>query len=39
MAKVVRTISKDASVTATAIDALDIVSRIEQIHQPSADFP
>ena len=36
MAKVVRTISKDASVTATAIDALDIVSRIEQIHQPSA---
>ncbi len=36
MAKIVRTISADASVTATAIDALDIVSRIEQIHQPSA---
>lgn len=36
MAKIVRTISADASVTATAIDALDIVSRIEHIHQPSA---
>ncbi len=36
MAKIVRTISADASVTATAIDALDIVSKIEQIHQPSA---
>lgn len=36
MAKVVRTISADASVTATAIDAKDIVSRIEQIHKTSA---
>lgn len=36
MAKIVRTISQDGSVTASAIDALDIVSRIEQIHQPSA---
>lgn len=36
MAKIVRTISRDGSVTASAIDALDIVSRIEQIHQPSA---
>ena len=36
MAQIVRTISADASVTATAIDALDIVSRIEQIHKTSA---
>ncbi|MGN1416460.1 MAG: Hsp33 family molecular chaperone HslO [Oscillospiraceae bacterium] len=36
MAKVVRTISADASVTATAIDAKDIVSRIEEIHKTSA---
>ncbi len=36
MARIVRTISADASVTATAIDALDIVSRIEQIHKTSA---
>lgn len=36
MAKVVRTISADASVTATAIDALDIVSEIERIHKTSA---
>ncbi len=36
MARIVRTISADASVTATAIDALDIVSRIENIHKPSA---
>lgn len=36
MAKIVRTISKDASVTATAIDATDIVSEIERIHCPSA---
>ena len=36
MAKVVRTISADASVTATAIDAKDIVGRIEQIHGTSA---
>ncbi|MGN0691995.1 MAG: Hsp33 family molecular chaperone HslO, partial [Oscillospiraceae bacterium] len=35
-AKVVRTISADASVTATAIDAKDIVSRIEEIHKTSA---
>ncbi len=36
MAQIVRTISADASVTATSIDALDIVSRIEQIHKTSA---
>lgn len=36
MAKIVRTISKDASVTAAAIDATDIVSEIERIHCPSA---
>ena len=36
MAKIVRTISGDGSVTATAIDAKDIVSRIEQIHKTSA---
>lgn len=36
MAKIVRTISMDASVTATAIDATDIVAEIERIHQPSA---
>lgn len=36
MAKVVRSISKDASVVATAIDATDIVAEIERIHQPSA---
>ena len=36
MAKIVRTISGDGSVTATAIDAVDIVSRIEQIHKTSA---
>lgn len=36
MAKIVRTISKDASVVASAIDALDMVSEIERIHKPSA---
>ncbi len=36
MAKIVRTISKDASVVASAIDALDIVSDIERIHRTSA---
>lgn len=36
MAKIVRTISEDASVVATAIDATDIVSRIEEIHKTSA---
>lgn len=36
MAKVVRAISKDASVVATAIEAKDIVSEIERIHQTSA---
>lgn len=36
MAKIVRTISKDASVVASAIDALDIVSEIERIHSTSA---
>lgn len=36
MGKVVRTISEDASVVATAIDALDIVSEIERIHRTSA---
>ncbi|MDE6745248.1 MAG: Hsp33 family molecular chaperone HslO, partial [Oscillospiraceae bacterium] len=36
MSKIVRTISKDASVVASAIDALDMVSEIERIHKPSA---
>lgn len=36
MAKIVRTISHDASVVATAIDAKDIVSEIERIHRTSA---
>lgn len=36
MSKIVRTISADASVVATAIDAKDIVSEIEQIHKTSA---
>ena len=36
MAKIVRTISSDASVVATAIDATDIVSEIEKIHKTSA---
>ena len=36
MAIIVRTISKDASVVASAIDALDIVSEIERIHKTSA---
>ena len=36
MADIVRTISADGSVAATAINALDIVSRIEQIHKTSA---
>lgn len=36
MAKIIRTISEDASVVATAIDATDIVSEIERIHKTSA---
>ncbi len=36
MAKIVRTISDDASVVATAIDATDIVAEIERIHKTSA---
>ena len=36
MARIVRTISADGSVVASAIDAKDIVSRIEQIHKTSA---
>lgn len=36
MSKIVRTISKDASVVASAIDAKEIVSEIERIHKPSA---
>ena len=36
MGKIFRTISSDGSVTATAIDARDIVGRIEQIHSTSA---
>ncbi|MBQ4225124.1 MAG: Hsp33 family molecular chaperone HslO, partial [Oscillospiraceae bacterium] len=35
MAKIVRTISKDASVTASAIDSRDIVSEIRRIHNTS----
>lgn len=36
MGKMVRTISADGSVMACAIDATDMVTRIEQIHKPSA---
>ena len=36
MAKIVRTISHEATVVATAIDALDMVSEIEKIHNTSA---
>ena len=36
MGQVVRTISHDASVVATAIDATDIVAQAEQIHKTSA---
>ncbi|MGN0665909.1 MAG: Hsp33 family molecular chaperone HslO [Huintestinicola sp.] len=36
MGKVVRTISHDAAVVATAIDATDIVAEIEKIHTTSA---
>ena len=36
MGKLVRTLSKDGSVMACAIDATDIVSEIERIHQTSA---
>ncbi|MDE7295007.1 MAG: Hsp33 family molecular chaperone HslO [Oscillospiraceae bacterium] len=36
MASIVRVLSEDASVVATAIDATDIVSEIERIHQTSA---
>ncbi|MCM1578659.1 MAG: Hsp33 family molecular chaperone HslO [Ruminococcus sp.] len=36
MAKIVRVLSENASVVATAIDATDIVSEIERIHKTSA---
>lgn len=36
MSRIVRTISKDASVVCSAIDGRDIVNRIEQIHKTSA---
>ncbi len=36
MGRIVRSITKDASVVCSAIDGLDIVSRIEQINQSSA---
>ena len=36
MGKIVRTISADASVVASAIDGTDIVAEIEKIHQTSA---
>ncbi len=36
MAKIVRVITKDAAVVATAIDATDIVAEIERIHKTSA---
>lgn len=36
MSRIVRTISKDASVVCSAIDGKDIVSEIERIHKPSA---
>lgn len=36
MGKIVRTISADASVVATAFDAKDVVAEIERIHKPSA---
>lgn len=36
MGRIVRTISKDAAVVCSAIEAKDIVGEIERIHQPSA---
>ena len=36
MGRIVRVISKDASVVCSAIDGKDIVSRIEEIHKTSA---
>ncbi len=36
MGRIVRTISKDASVVCSAIDGRDIVARIEEIHKTSA---
>lgn len=36
MGRIIRTISADASVVASAIDATDIVAEIEKIHQTSA---
>ncbi len=36
MGRIVRAISKDASVVCSAIDGKDIVERIEEIHKPSA---
>lgn len=36
MSRIVRTISKDASVVCSAIDGRDIVAEIERIHKPSA---
>ena len=36
MGRIVRVISKDASVVCSAIDGRDIVARIEQIHKTSA---
>ena len=36
MGRIIRTISKDASVVCSAIEGRDIVSRIEQIHKTSA---
>lgn len=36
MGRIVRTISKDASVVASAIDGKDIAGEIEKIHKPSA---
>ena len=36
MSKIVRAISEDGSVVASAIDAKDIVSEIEKIHKTSA---
>ena len=36
MGRIIRTISKDASVVCSAIEGKDIVSRIEEIHKTSA---
>ena len=36
MGKLVRCITSDGAIMATAVDSTDIVARAEQIHKPSA---